>query len=194
MSPPVWQRASDPRSAIPARWGAEPAVARSADPGRTWSGASTTASTQLLSSMPPACMGVNADVHWERLGLKLGDGKSAPFWGEFLANLKSRGLGSTRHQHLRCPGGSDPGRRPDVPGLQLAALLITDCSQPPADSAEGPARRWQRISGIRVLPSDRPEPHSAPSQRSGPHLKGRAESLEPGGRHWILCRQQRAQA
>ena len=37
-------------------------------------------------------MGVNADGRRELLGLKVGDSESEPFWREFLASLKQRGL------------------------------------------------------------------------------------------------------
>jgi hypothetical protein len=41
-------------------------------------------------------MGVNADGRRELLGLKVGDSESEPFWREFLASLKQRGLGGVR--------------------------------------------------------------------------------------------------
>ena len=41
-------------------------------------------------------MGVNADGRRELVGLKVGDSESEPFWREFLASLKQRGLGDVR--------------------------------------------------------------------------------------------------
>jgi hypothetical protein len=41
-------------------------------------------------------MGVNADGRRELLGLKVGDSESEPFWREFLASLKQRGLSGVR--------------------------------------------------------------------------------------------------
>ena len=41
-------------------------------------------------------MGVNADGRRELLGLKVGDSESEPFWREFLASLKQRGLTGVR--------------------------------------------------------------------------------------------------
>jgi putative transposase len=41
-------------------------------------------------------MGVNADGRRKLLGLKVGVSESEPFWQEFLASLKQRGLGGVR--------------------------------------------------------------------------------------------------
>ena len=44
----------------------------------------------------PLAKGVNADGRRELLGLKVGDSESEPFWREFLASLKQRGLTGIR--------------------------------------------------------------------------------------------------
>ena len=41
-------------------------------------------------------MGMNADGRWELLGRKMGDSESEPFWREFLASLRQRGLTGVR--------------------------------------------------------------------------------------------------
>jgi transposase-like protein len=51
---------------------------------------------QVCSRAVVVAMGVNADGRRELLGLKVGDSESEPFWREFLASLKQRGLGGVR--------------------------------------------------------------------------------------------------
>jgi len=51
---------------------------------------------QVCSRAVVVAMGVNADGRRELLGLKVGDRESEPFWREFLASLKQRGLGGVR--------------------------------------------------------------------------------------------------
>ena len=47
---------------------------------------------QVCSRAVVVAMGVNADGRRELLGLKVGDSESEPFWAEFIASLKERGL------------------------------------------------------------------------------------------------------
>jgi transposase-like protein len=51
---------------------------------------------QVCSRAVVVAMGVNADGRRELLGLKVGDSESEPFWREFLASLKQRGLTGVR--------------------------------------------------------------------------------------------------
>ena len=51
---------------------------------------------QVCSRAVVVAMGVNADGRRDLLGLKVGDSESEPFWREFLASLKQRGLGGVR--------------------------------------------------------------------------------------------------
>ena len=51
---------------------------------------------QVCSRAVVVAMGVNADGRRELLGLKVGDSESEPFWREFLAGLKQRGLTGVR--------------------------------------------------------------------------------------------------
>ena len=51
---------------------------------------------QVCSRAAVVAMGVNADGRRELLGLKVGDSESEPFWAEFIAHLKERGLTGVR--------------------------------------------------------------------------------------------------
>jgi len=51
---------------------------------------------QVCSRAVVVAMGVNADGRRELLGLKVGDSETEPFWAEFIAHLKERGLGGVK--------------------------------------------------------------------------------------------------
>jgi putative transposase len=51
---------------------------------------------QQVCSRAVVAMGVNEDGRRELLGLKVGDSESEPFWAEFIAHLKERGLAGVK--------------------------------------------------------------------------------------------------
>jgi len=51
---------------------------------------------QVCSRAVVVAMGVNEDGRRELLGLKVGDSESEPFWAEFIAHLKERGLSGVK--------------------------------------------------------------------------------------------------
>ena len=51
---------------------------------------------QVCSRAVVVAMGVNEDGRRELLGLKVGDSESEPFWAEFIAHLKERGLAGVK--------------------------------------------------------------------------------------------------
>ena len=80
---------------------------------RSWAGRWRAAATSTSTWMPPTsrggwagsevcsravvvAMGVNEDGRRELLGLKVGDSESEPFWAEFIAHLKERGLAGVK--------------------------------------------------------------------------------------------------
>ena len=78
---------------------------------------------QVCSRAVVVAMGVNEDGRRELLGLKVGDSESEPFWAEFIAHLKERGLAGVK---LVISGDADAGLTKAI-GRQLQGSVWQRC-------------------------------------------------------------------
>ena len=81
---------------------------------------------QVCSRAVVVAMGVNEDGRRELLGLKVGDSESEPFWAEFIAHLKERGLAGVTLGISEAHAGLTQaiGRRSMIPRRQGKVLVI----------------------------------------------------------------------
>ena len=113
-------------------------------------------------------MGVNADGRRELLGLKVGDSESEPFWREFLASLKQRGLtgvqlvvsdayvGLTKAVGRMVQGCSWQRCRvhvarnllQTVPKAQQEMVAVALCSVLSQQSKEAVLEQWEQVSAM----------------------------------------------
>ena len=113
-------------------------------------------------------MGVNADGRRELLGLKVGDSESEPFWREFLASLKQRGLtgvqlvvsdayvGLTKAVGRMVQGCSWQRCRvhvarnllQTVPKAQQEMVAVALCSVFSQQSKEAVLEQWEQVSAM----------------------------------------------
>ncbi len=113
-------------------------------------------------------MGVNADGRRELLGLKVGDSESEPFWREFLASLKQRGLTgvqlvvSDAHVGLtkavgrmvqgccwqRCRVHFARNLLQTVPKAQQEMVAVALCSVFSQQSKEAVLEQWEQVSAM----------------------------------------------